>query len=137
MSTRRFAAPAVALTLAFTLAACGDDESATDRACDARSDLRSAIEAVGEDLAAANLGDARDSLTEVGDALGELSDALSDVADEQAEELRPEADAGRASVEGLARLKLDLEDHVVSWCVVPHARRRRQVVVVAVSIEVE
>jgi hypothetical protein len=64
MSHFRAVASLLAAVLLLAAAGCGDDASASDRVCDARSELRDNVQAVGDDVAEGNLGDARDGLDE-------------------------------------------------------------------------
>ena len=65
----------VVLTL-IALGACGDDESAQDRYCDAGASLRSSIAALGDvDLVAGGTDALDEALGQIGDDVDELTDA--------------------------------------------------------------
>jgi polyhydroxyalkanoate synthesis regulator phasin len=92
MSQFRAVASLLAAVLLLAAAGCGDDESASDRVCDARSVLRDDVQAVVDDVADGNLGDARDGLDEVQSASDDLASAVSDLGEEQRAALEPEVD---------------------------------------------
>ena len=100
MST--FRAPLIGLTSAalILLAGCGG-QSASDRVCDARSELRSAVEGVVDEIGAGNVGEARDQVPDVQEAYDDLDAALDELSAEQAEELRPQVEAIRSDLQGL------------------------------------
>jgi hypothetical protein len=100
---------AVAGVAVLTLAACGDDESATDQVCDARSSLRDSVESVTSDISEGNFGEARDELGDVQEDYDELVSALGELSDEQQSALQPEVDALRSAVEALPQAE-NLED---------------------------
>ena len=94
-----FVVPVVAvLALA---SGCGDDPSAEDQVCDARSEPRDAVDNVAADVSAANFGEASDDLSEAGDAYDELADAAGDLAQEQREALEPQVDALESDIAAL------------------------------------
>jgi hypothetical protein len=97
---RRLSAAAAVVALAVA-AGCNDDPSAQEQVCDARSDLRDALDDVSEDVQAANLGDAQEALGEVGDAYDELTAALEDLAQEEREALAPEVEALQSDIQSL------------------------------------
>jgi hypothetical protein len=97
---RHVMAAAAVAALAMT-AGCNDDPSAEEQVCDARSDLRDALDDVLEDVQAANLGDAQEALGEAGDAYDELTAALEDLAQEEREALAPEVDALQSDIQSL------------------------------------
>ena len=78
-----------------------DDPSAQEQVCDARSDLRDALDEVSEDVRAANLGDAHEALGEVGDAYDELTAALENLAQQEREALGPEVEALQSDIQSL------------------------------------
>jgi hypothetical protein len=92
MSQFRAVASLLAAVLLLAAAGCGDDASASDRVCDARSELRDDVQAVVDDVAEGNLGDARDGLDEVQSASDDLASAVSDLGEEQRAALEPEVD---------------------------------------------
>src|SRR5689334_23205013 len=74
----------VALTVVFVavLTACGDDSggsNAQDQACNARSDLRSAVNDVVTDVRNGNFGAAKDGVSDIGNAFDELQSSLQDL----------------------------------------------------------
>jgi outer membrane murein-binding lipoprotein Lpp len=99
---RTLPAPLIAIISAalLLLAGCGG-QSASDRVCDARSELGSAVEGVVDELGAGNLGDARDQVPDVQDAYDELNAAVDELSAEQADELRPQVEAIRSDLQGL------------------------------------
>ncbi|MPY92487.1 MAG: hypothetical protein GEV08_05280 [Acidimicrobiia bacterium] len=99
---RRALALTCVLVAGAGLGACGDDgPSAQERACEARTELRTSIDDAGDDVNAANLGEARDSLDDVGEDIDELTGAMGDLAEGQAEEVQPLVDDLRATVDRL------------------------------------
>jgi hypothetical protein len=100
VTTRRLSAVAAVVALS-AVAGCDDDPSAEERVCDARSDLRDALEDASADVQAANLGDAQDALGEAGDAYDELTAALGDLAQEERDALAPEIDALESDIQSL------------------------------------
>jgi hypothetical protein len=92
-----------------TLAACGDDESASDQVCDARSSLRESVETVTSDLSEGNFGEAQDALPDVRDSYDELVSSLDDLSDEQRADIQPTVDSLRATIEALPEAE-SLED---------------------------
>jgi len=91
------------------LAACGDDESASDEVCDARSSLRDSVESVTSDIGEGNFGEAQDELSDVREDYDELVSALGDLSEEQRSALQPEVDSLRSAVEALPQAD-SLED---------------------------
>lgn len=61
--------------------------------CDARSELRDSLDAVADDVRAANFGDASDEISNVRDAYDELAAAVNDLGQQQREALAPQVDA--------------------------------------------
>ena len=100
--------PPLSRSVLLTGAGCADD-SAADRACDAREDLTDAVDDVATDVQEANFGDARNGLDDVRDAYNRLRDAVTDLAAEQRDELRPETDDLAADVAALPEAQ-DLEE---------------------------
>lgn len=92
MSQSRGVASLLAVVLLLAAAGCGDDESASDRVCDARSELRDDLQAVVDDVSEGNLGEAQDGLDDVQSAYDDLASAVSDLEGEQREALEPEVD---------------------------------------------
>ena len=97
--TWRFVVPVVAVLV--LASGCGDDPSAEDQVCDARSDLRDALDNAAADVSDANFGEARDDLSEAGDAYDELADAVGELAQEEREALASEVDALEADIAAL------------------------------------
>jgi hypothetical protein len=91
----------VSLTAVLALGACGDDESATDQVCDARTSLRDSVETVTGDISDGNFGDAQDALPDVRDSYDELVSSLEDLTDEQRADIQPTVDSLRSTIEGL------------------------------------
>jgi hypothetical protein len=83
------------------VAGCGDDPSAEERVCDARTELREAVDDVVADIEAGNFGEARDGTAAIGDAYDELASAVDELGQEQREELAPDVENLRADIEGL------------------------------------
>ena len=100
MTTRRFTALVAVAALAVA-AGCDDDPSAEEQVCDARTELRDALDDVSEDVQSANLGDAQEALGEAGDAYDELTAAVGELAQEEREALAPEVDALQADIQSL------------------------------------
>jgi uncharacterized phage infection (PIP) family protein YhgE len=92
MSQSRGVASLLAVVLLLAAAGCADDESASDRVCDARSELRDDLQAVVDDVSEGNLGDAQDGLDDVQSAYDDLASAVGDLEGEQREALEPEVD---------------------------------------------
>lgn len=99
---RKFSWLMVPALLAGTVVACSDDEpSASEQVCDARTDLRSAVNTVVDDVRAGNFGQARDDLQGVSSAFDELKSATDDLAGEQREALSPDVEQLQADVSAL------------------------------------
>ena len=86
---------------AVLLGACGDDESAGDRVCEDRSDVRDGLSELVDDVAAGNFGEAQDELSDVEEDLRELQDSFSDLSAEEREQLQPEIDELESQVRAL------------------------------------
>jgi hypothetical protein len=89
--------PAVAsliAALALLAGACSDDDSgsASAQVCDARAAVDDSLGNVADDVAAGNLGDARDDLDEAEKDLDNLRAAVNDLAEGEREDLAPEVD---------------------------------------------
>ena len=69
--------------------------------CDARTELREAVDDVVTDVQAANLGDARDGTAAVSEAYDELVVALDDLGQEQRQTLAPRVEGLAADIEAL------------------------------------
>jgi outer membrane murein-binding lipoprotein Lpp len=82
-------------------AGCSDDPSAEEQVCDARSELRDALDQVATDVKAANFGDASDDLSQVGEAYDGLVSAVDDLAQEQRDALAPQVDALKSDITAL------------------------------------
>jgi hypothetical protein len=86
--------------------ACSDDEkSASDKVCDARSELSSDMQQVGSDLGAGNFGDARSNLDEVKTSFDNLVDEADKLADNQKQELSPQLDQVKTDVSSLTNVR--------------------------------
>jgi hypothetical protein len=83
------------------VAGCGDDPSAEERVCDARTELREAVDDVVADIEAGNFGDASDGTAAIGEAYDELASAVDDLRQEQREALAPDVENLRADIEAL------------------------------------
>ena len=83
---------AVVAVLTLAGAACTDDDSASSQVCDARSDLRDAMQSVADEVGDGNLNEARDELDDVRQDYDELQTAVGDLADDEREELAPQVD---------------------------------------------
>lgn len=105
----RLVAASLALAVAGALVACGGDdndgESAEQRAiddvCESRADLDSSIQEVRDDLASANFGNAKDGLSDVKEDFNELVAAVGRLAGERADEIRPEVDSLKSTIDSL------------------------------------
>jgi hypothetical protein len=101
-STRLRWSVSVAIAVLGMASGCGDDDpSAEEQVCDARTELRGALDDVAADLQAANFGDANEALSEVGDAYDDLVAAVDDLAQEEREALAPEVDAFESDIAAL------------------------------------
>ena len=69
--------------------------------CDARTELRDSLDAVADDVRAANFGEASDDLSAVGDAYDELAAAVGDLAQEERDALAPQVDALESDIAAL------------------------------------
>ena len=74
-----------ATLLVIGVAGCGDDPSAEERVCDARAELREAVDDVVADIEAGNFGDASDGTAAIGEAYDELASAVDELGQEQRE----------------------------------------------------
>ena len=91
-----------AVAVVGTAAGCGDDEpSAEDQVCDARSELRDALDQVATDVTSANFGDASDDITQVREAFDGLAAAVDDLAQEERDALSPQVDALQSDITAL------------------------------------
>jgi hypothetical protein len=101
-STRLRWSIVVAVAVLGTAAGCGDDDtSAEEQVCDARSDVREALDDVADHLASANLGEASEAISEADDAYDELVAAVDDLGEEQRESLAPDVDALESEIAAL------------------------------------
>lgn len=82
------------------LGACSD-ESAGERVCDDRSELREQVQDVMDDVAAGNLGDARDGLDDVRQGYDELRSSVGDLAADERDELQPQVDELESQIAAL------------------------------------
>ena len=69
--------------------------------CDARSELRDALDQVATDVRAANFGDASDDLAQVREAYDGLVAAVDDLAQEERDALAPQVDALQSDITAL------------------------------------
>jgi hypothetical protein len=97
---RRWGGLAAALVV-IGVAGCGDDPSAEERVCDARTELREAVDDVVADIEAGNFGDARDGTAAISEAYDELASAVDELGQEQREVLAPDVENLRADIEAL------------------------------------
>ena len=100
-STRLRWSIVVAVAVLATAPGCGDDASAEEQVCDARSEVREALDDVAAHLQAANLGDASEAISEADDAYDELVAAVDDLGEQQRETLAPEVDALQSEIAAL------------------------------------
>lgn len=85
--------PTLAILLALgAIMGCSDDETASDRVCDAGAQLRDDFRSVINDVADGDLDEARDGLDEMQSDYEDLEAALGDLETEQREALAPEVD---------------------------------------------
>ena len=80
---------------------CSDDPTAEERVCDARTELREAVDDVVTDVQAANFGEASDGTAAVSEAYNELVVALDDLGQEQRQALAPRVEGLAADIEAL------------------------------------
>ena len=80
---------------------CSDDPTAEERVCDARTELREAVDDVVTDVQAANFGEASDGTAAVSEAYNELVVALDDLGQEQRQALAPDVEGLAADIEAL------------------------------------
>lgn len=79
--------------------ACGDDDDESARACDARTDLSSSIEALGEvDVAADGTDAVRSAFDDVVASVDELAEATGDRLEDEVDAVRSEVDDVQAAV---------------------------------------
>ena len=83
------------------VAGCGDDPSAEERVCDARTELREAVDDVAADIEAGNFGDASDGTAAIREAYDELASAVDELGQEQREVLAPDVESLRADIDAL------------------------------------
>lgn len=94
--------PTVAIVLALgAIVGCSDDETASDRMCDAGAQLREDFRSVLNDVADGDLDEAREGLDEMQSDYENLEEALSDLETEQREALAPEVDQLESDVADL------------------------------------
>lgn len=93
----------VLAVLPLVAGACGDDDDdESARACDARTDLSSSVEALGEVEVAADGTDAlRRAFDDVVAAVDELADATGDRLEDEIDAVRAEVDDVRTAVGGI------------------------------------
>ena len=80
------------------LLGCSSKESASDRVCDARADLRTSLTAAVDEVKAGNFGQARDSAAEARTAFDDLTEAAGDLKGDTAQAVQPDVDQLRTSV---------------------------------------
>jgi len=106
LNTARISAVALVLVLGGGLAACSEDKSAEQKAvdavCDNRAALETSIEKVKDDLTAGNFGDANDELAKVKDNFEDLVSSVKDLTKERADEVQPEVDDLKDTIDRLA-----------------------------------
>jgi hypothetical protein len=92
---RSFAAAASAAVLIATLSTgCSDSTpSAEEDLCQARTDLRTAYDAVAADVRALNFGAAREGLPAINTALEEVAAAEQELSQDKRDAVQPEIDA--------------------------------------------
>jgi hypothetical protein len=99
-----------ALLFAGVTAACSSDsesdsETAAQKVCTARDDLRTSVGEVNDALTSANLGSASEAMDVVRDDVEALMEATGELSDTERERLQPQIDAARAQVEALADVR--------------------------------
>jgi uncharacterized protein with von Willebrand factor type A (vWA) domain len=94
ISGRRIAAAAVMLTfVGGVLGGCGSSApSASEKVCNDRAALKSAVSTAVTDLRAGNFGEARTHLSGISDAFTRLQKSAQDLKAEESEALRPQID---------------------------------------------
>jgi hypothetical protein len=97
------------VALVGTAAGCSDDPSAEEKVCDARTELRDALDQVATDVKAANFGDASDDISQVREAYDGLASAVDDLAQEQRDALAPQVDALKSDITALTDVQ-NLDD---------------------------
>jgi hypothetical protein len=90
-----------AMLVVIGVVGCGDDPSAEERVCDARTELREAVDDVVANIEAGNFGDANDGTAAISEAYDELASAVDELGQEQREVLAPDVENLRADIEAL------------------------------------
>jgi cytochrome c556 len=99
--------PGTALVAAMVLtgAACGgSSKSASQQACDARSDFSSAVSKVADDLRSLNVGEARTDASDVQSTFNTLVDALNKLTQEQRQKLQPQIDQVKSDLSSFSNV---------------------------------
>ena len=82
--------------------ACGSSgKSATQKVCDTRSNLRSAVASVQSDVQNGNFGDAKNGLTNVQNSFDQLQQDLKGLKAEEQQALQPQVDAIATNISNL------------------------------------
>ena len=76
-------------------------DQAEQDVCDARADLKDSVDQVATDVRAANFGDAKDSISQVGDAYDQLAASVGDLGEEQRDALEPQVEAFKSDLTSL------------------------------------
>jgi phosphoglycerate-specific signal transduction histidine kinase len=102
-ASSRIRSTAASVTLALvTFAACGSSgKSATQKVCDARSNLRSAVATVQSDVQSGNFGEAKNGLSKVQTSFDQLQQDLKDLKTDEQQALQPQVDAIATNVSNL------------------------------------
>jgi hypothetical protein len=97
--TRRWASMAIAGLVIAT--GCSDGTSAEEQVCEARAELRDAVDDVQADVEAGEFDDAQDGLSEVRDAYDEFTAAFDDLREDERETLTSQVDALESDIADL------------------------------------
>lgn len=82
------------VSVGFLLAACGSSPapSASQKVCDDRTQLNSAVSTVTDDLRSGNFGKAKDDLPAVRDAVNSLKKSAKELTSQESQALQPQID---------------------------------------------
>jgi hypothetical protein len=102
-STRLATALVSALVVLAGVVGCSSKSgpSAAQKACDARSNLRSSVTSVVDEVKSANFSQARDGVSQVQSDVDQLRTAIGDLASAEKQELQPKVDQLRTDVANL------------------------------------
>ena len=79
----------------------GSSQSAADKVCSARTDLRNSIDTVKTDVSNLNFGKAKDGLANVKQSFDNLVKSANQLKGEEAKTLQPQIDSLKTSIENL------------------------------------